>query len=66
MEMFTDLISNVGFPIACVIGMFIMWNKEQNTHKEETTRYAEAIENNTQVINELKDIIKEIKNNVGN
>ena len=53
----TTIISNVGFPIACVIAMFYMWNKEREAHKEETDRLAEAINNNTvvmqQVLNKL-------------
>lgn len=56
-DMLTTIISNVGFPIACVIAMFYMWNKEREAHKEETDRLAEAINNNTvvmqQVLNKL-------------
>lgn len=56
-DVFTTIISNVGFPIACVIAMFHMWNKEREAHKEETDRLAEAINNNTvvmqQVLNKL-------------
>jgi hypothetical protein len=56
-DVLTTIISNVGFPIACVIAMFYMWNKEREAHKEETDRLAEAINNNTivmqQVLNKL-------------
>lgn len=56
-DVLTTIISNVGFPIACVIAMFHMWNKEREAHKEETDRLAEAINNNTvvmqQVLNKL-------------
>lgn len=65
MELFTDLISNVGFPIACVIGMFAMWNRELKSHREESAKFSTAIENNTAVINELKEYMKEIRRNVG-
>lgn len=55
--MLTTIISNVGFPIACVVAMFYMWNKEREAHKEETDRLTEAINNNTvvmqQVLNKL-------------
>lgn len=56
-DVLTTIISNVGFPIACVIAMFYMWNKEREAHKEEADRLAEAINNNTvvmqQVLNKL-------------
>lgn len=56
-DILTTIISNVGFPIACVIAMFYMWNREREAHKEETDRLAEAINNNTvvmqQVLNKL-------------
>lgn len=65
MELFTDLISNVGFPIACVIGMFVMWNRELKNHQEESARFSTAIENNTAVMNELKEYIKESRENDG-
>ena len=56
-DVLTTIISNVGFPIACVIAMFYMWNKEREAHKEETDRLTEAINNNTvvmqQVLNKL-------------
>lgn len=47
------LISNMGFPIACVIAMFYMWNKERESHKEESDKWVEAINNNTMVMKEL-------------
>ena len=57
LDAITALIQNLGFPIACVIAMFYMWNKEREAHKEETDRLAEAINNNTvvmqQVLNKL-------------
>lgn len=49
------LISNVGFPIACVIAMFFMWNKEQVQHKEESDKWVEAINNNTLMMQKVID-----------
>lgn len=55
------LISNMGFPIACVIAMFYMLNKERDTHKEESDKWVEAINNNTkvmeQLINKINDMV---------
>ena len=31
----TQAISNLGFPIACVVALFWSWNKEREDHKQE-------------------------------
>lgn len=49
----TTLISNIGFPIVCVIAMFAMWNKEREDHKEEVTKMTEAVNNNTTVLEKI-------------
>lgn len=49
----SQIISNVGFPIACVCAMFYMWNKEREDHKAETSKLTEAINNNTIVMTKL-------------
>lgn len=51
----TTLISNMGFPIACVIAMFYMWNKEREEHKVETEKLADAINNNTTMMEKVLD-----------
>lgn len=51
----SQLIGNLGFPIACVIAMFYMWNKEREEHKEEMNKITEALNNNTMVIQKLVD-----------
>lgn len=52
---FIQLISNMGFPIACVIAMFFMWNKEREEHKAESDKWVEAINNNTKIMQRLID-----------
>lgn len=52
-DVFTQLISNMGFPIACVIVMFWMWNKEREDHKIESEKWVEALHNNTLVMEKL-------------
>lgn len=47
------LISNLGFPIACVIAMFYMWNKEREDHKAEMQEVTKAVENNTIAVTKL-------------
>ena len=52
-EVVAQLISNLGFPIACVVAMFYMWNKEREAHKEESDKWIEAINNNTRVMEKV-------------
>ena len=56
----TQIISNLGFPIACVIAMFWMFNKERDAHKAETAELSKAIENNTQVMTQVLDKLETI------
>lgn len=51
------IISNLGFPIACVVAMFWMMNKEREDHKEEMQKVTEALENNTLALTELRDMM---------
>lgn len=55
MNAFTQLIGNLGFPIAVVIYLFWSQAKERMEHKEETQGFINAIENNTLVIQKLTD-----------
>lgn len=43
MENFVTIIQNFGFPIACVIALFLMLQNEQKSHKEETAKLTETI-----------------------
>ena len=53
MEGIVSIISNVGFPIACVIVMFYQMEKERESHKEESEKWVEAINNNTKVMEKV-------------
>lgn len=52
-----QIVSSLGFPIACCIAMFWQNNKLNESHKEETTKLNEAINNNTIALNHLIDKI---------
>nr|DAH76447.1 MAG TPA: YvrJ protein family protein [Caudoviricetes sp.] len=56
-NMIVQLISSLGFPIACCIAMFWQNNKLNENHKEETNKLNEAINNNTIALNHLIDKI---------
>ncbi len=59
-----NIIQSLGFPIACVVCMFAMWQKEVKAHDEEmesmrnalnaqSTATTEALNNNTQVLTRI-------------
>lgn len=52
-SMVTEFINGVGFPIACVTAMFWMQNQEREQHRQEAEKFAEAINNNTQVMTRI-------------
>lgn len=56
----TQLIGNLGFPIACVIVMFHMWNKEREEHREESLKWIEALNRNSDIIAKLSDRLEAI------
>ena len=58
LEAFTALIRDLGFPIACVFAMFYYWNKEREAHKEELEKVTAALNNNTLVLQSIRDKIQ--------
>lgn len=60
MNDFIALISNVGFPIFACIMMFKAMEKEREDHKEESEKWVEALNNNTNV---MKTLISKLEGN---
>ncbi len=52
-----QLVSSLGFPIACCIAMFWQNIKLNETHKAEVSKLNEAINNNTIALNHIIDKI---------
>ena len=50
-----NLIGNYAFPIVCCCALFWKMNKDETLHKEESDKFAEAVNNNTQVLTKLLD-----------
>lgn len=48
-----EIISSVGFPIACCIAMFVQHNKMSENHKNEMFEMKCAIDNNTIALTKL-------------
>ena len=65
-----QIVQSLGFPVACVIAMFVMWQKEVKSHDEEmeamrstlesqTKSTTEALNNNTLVLTRILERIGE-------
>lgn len=52
---FVQCINQVGFPIAACVAMYIMNEKQDQRHREETDKLSEALQNNTLVMQRLVD-----------
>lgn len=65
-DQIVSLIGSVGFPIVCVFAMLYIFRqiiiKLEDTHKEELTKVTEAINNNTQVVSEMKKELEQLRN----
>lgn len=57
----TQLIGQMGFPIACVIAMFYFWNKEREDHKQEMQKMTEALNNNTLALIKIESVLEHEK-----
>lgn len=55
----TQLITNMGFPIACVIALFWSWNKEREDHKQELDQITQALNNNTQALIKIEALLRD-------
>lgn len=55
----TTLIGSLGFPIVCCIALFWYITKLTNQHKDEIKELRSAIDNNTNVMNQLVSKLNE-------
>lgn len=58
-EVVKDIISNVGFPIACACLMFWEMEQERKAHKEESATWVEALNRNTNVMEKILDKLED-------
>lgn len=58
---FANLISTMGFPIACTIAMWYLLEKEREAHKEETKQLTDAITNNTRIMERVLDVLRRLE-----
>lgn len=53
LQIVSQLVSNLGFPIACVCVMFWQQNEERKNHAAESVKWVEALNRNTVAIERL-------------
>ena len=53
-----QLIASLGFPIVACGAMFWMVNKQEERHTEEVSSLRSTIEENTQVLSSLRELIQ--------
>lgn len=58
-EVVKDFISTLGFPIVCCGAMFWEMDKTRQSHAEESTRWVDALNRNTDVIEKISDKLEE-------
>ncbi len=54
----TNIIANLGFPIAVCCVLFYYMNKQNEKHKQEIDKLSETLQGNTKVLTELCTLIK--------
>lgn len=59
-DIIVNLISTLGFPIVVSCALFWYINKQGESHKEEIDALRETITENTNILHELKELIKVI------
>lgn len=53
-----QVISTVGFPIACCIYLVYNQNKAEERHRDEVDKLRSSLDNNTKVMNRICTILK--------
>lgn len=56
-NMWASFISSYGFPIVCCVVMFKYLEKERETHRQELDGMTKALNENTNIIKDLKEMI---------
>lgn len=58
-DIITQLITNIGFPVAMCVMMFWFLTKEQEVHKQEMLELKDVIARNNEVLASLKQLIED-------
>lgn len=60
-EVASNVITNLGFPIAMCGAMFWKMNEQDKAHKEEVGKLTTALEHNTVVMEEIKVVLEDFR-----
>lgn len=60
-----QLIASLGFPIVAACAMFWYVNKQSERHREETNEMMKSLNENTRVLDGLKELIGILVNKLG-
>ena len=59
MEVITQIVSTVGFPIAMAVALFWYMTKQMETHKQEMNDLRDVIAKNNEILAGLKQLIED-------
>lgn len=59
-----QLISTVGFPIFACVALGWLLYREQNEHKEEIGKLTEALNGNTTIMAQLKQLLEDLRSGI--
>lgn len=62
---FESFISDVGFPIAVCIALFLALNEQSKRHKEEMKLMTDALNNNSAVLDNNTRVLEKIFSKIG-
>lgn len=55
MDTILTAFSNLAVPVACLIAVFFLWDKERDSHDKELAAMTTAVQNNTLALQKLID-----------
>lgn len=47
------IVSNIGFPIACAVAIFVYWQKDREANLQALDKLRKTVDNNTAIITRL-------------
>lgn len=59
MEALINIINSVAFPIAAFVLVFWSWREDQKSNDAERGKWIDAINNNTEIMKDIKEILKD-------
>lgn len=57
----SQVIANLGFPIVCAAALFWFLNEERKSHVEESEKWREIVDKNTEALVDLREVVATLK-----